>query len=323
MNRTLLLVGLGAALLSLALLSLLAGKVWIPFAAFGTADPRWLIVAELRVPRAALALLVGGGLGLSGAVLQGYLRNPLADPGTLGVSSCAALGAVLSIWFDLAATSRWALPVAAMTGAAGGMLLLALLARAARSAVTFILAGVVVGSLAGALTSLAISLAPSPFAATEIVTWLMGALTDRSRDDLLLALPFVLIGGALLLTTGPALDALTLGEATARSMGIDLDRTQRVIVIGVGTVVGATVAVTGVIGFVGLIVPHLLRPLVGNRPSALLLPSAMGGALLVLAADIAVRLLPGGSELKLGIAMAVLGTPFFLALLIRLRQRLP
>jgi iron complex transport system permease protein len=323
MNRTLLLVGLGAALLSLALLSLLAGKVWIPFAAFGTADPRWLIVAELRVPRAALALLVGGGLGLSGAVLQGYLRNPLADPGTLGVSSCAALGAVLSIWFDLAATSRWALPVAAMTGAAGGMLLLALLARAARSAVTFILAGVVVGSLAGALTSLAISLAPSPFAATEIVTWLMGALTDRSRDDVLLALPFVLTGGALLLTTGPALDALTLGEATARSMGIDLDRTQRVIVIGVGTVVGATVAVTGVIGFVGLIVPHLLRPLVGNRPSALLLPSAMGGALLVLAADIAVRLLPGGSELKLGIAMAVLGTPFFLALLIRLRRRLP
>jgi len=323
MSRAALLLALGALSAGLALLSLLAGKTWVPLDAFGSADPRWPIIAELRAPRALLALLVGGSLGLSGAVLQGYLRNPLAEPGTLGVSLCAALGAVLSIWFDLGSLSRWALPVAAMTGAAAGMILIELLARTARSAVTFVLAGVVVGNLAGALTSLAISLAPSPFATTEIVTWLMGALTDRSRDDVLLALPFVLAGGALLLTTGRALDALTLGEETARSLGIDLERVQRRIVLGVGTVVGATVAVTGVIGFVGLIVPHLLRPFVGNRPSALLLPSVLGGGILVLAADVAVRLLPGGGELKLGIAMAVLGAPFFLALLLRLRRRLP
>ncbi|MEX6724151.1 FecCD family ABC transporter permease [Parapedomonas caeni] len=317
-------LGLGLLILVLGLASLAAGKVWIPVAELlSPADaPRWFIVAELRLPRALLAILVGAGLGLSGAVLQGYLRNPLADPGVLGVSACAALGAVLSIWFGVAYGAAWVLPACAMAGAIGGMGLLYALAARARGITTFILAGVILNALAGALTSLAISLAPNPFATAEIITWLMGALTDRSLQDVAMVTPFVLAGGALLLTTGRALDALMLGELTARSLGIDLTRVRWRVLLGVGLIVGATTAVTGMIGFVGLVVPHLVRPLAGNRPSALLVPSALAGAALVLAADTVVRILPGGTEVKLGIAMAVLGAPFFLGLLLKMRREI-
>ncbi|HLU91682.1 MAG TPA: iron ABC transporter permease, partial [Pedomonas sp.] len=187
---------------------------------------------------------------------------------------------------------------------------------------TFILAGIIRNSLAGALTALAISLAPNPFATAEIITWMMGALTDRSMEDVYIILPFVALGGGLLLTTARALDGLSLGEMTARTMGINLGSTHRRILIGVGISVGATVAVTGIIGFVGLVVPHLLRPFVGARPGALLVPSLFGGSALVLAADTVVRMLPGGAEVKLGIVMAVLGAPFFLYLLLKMRNQL-
>ncbi len=310
-----------AALLFAAALSVAAGKVWVPWDAWTAADPRSIIIVELRLPRTALALLVGAALGLSGAVMQGYLRNPLADPGLFGVSSGAALGAVLSLYFGYAAQA-WLLPGFALAGAGATMALLALIAGRSGSLILFTLAGMILTSIAGSMTALAISLAPTPFVSSQIVTWLMGALTDRSWDDVMIALPLIAVGAALLATTARALDALTLGEQAARSIGVDPARLQLVVIAGVALTVGAAVASAGVIGFVGLMVPHLVRPLAGNRPSAILLPSALGGALLLTLADSLVRLMPTVSELRLGIAMSMLGGPFFLYLLIAMRRRL-
>ena len=322
--RPALYAGLVAGVLLLALVSLSAGRVWVPWSAWAAAnhDPRAAIVFGLRLPRTILALMVGGALGLSGAALQGYTRNPLADPGVIGVSSMAALGAVLTLYLGVAGEAPWTLPAAAMTGAAVGVLVLLALAGATSSVITFILAGVIVQTVASAGVALALNLAPNPWSVNEIVNWLMGSLADRSVDEVKLATPGVVIGAALLLTTGRALDALTLGEKGARSLGVDLKITRALIMTGVACAVGASVAVTGVIGFVGLITPHLLRPIVGARPGALLIPSIFGGAILTLAADILVRLTPAASEVKLSVAMAALGGPFFLSMLIAMRRRL-
>ncbi len=315
---------LALGLLILGALSLVAGKVWVPWSAWTSAgaDPRWAIVFELRLPRTLLGMLVGAALGLSGAVLQGYTRNPLADPGVLGVSAMAALGAVLTLYYGVTDATPWLLPVAAIVGAALGVAALLLLAGATSSLVTFILAGAVLNVIASAGVSLALSLAPNPWAVNEIVDWLMGSLADRSVEELRLAAPFIALGCALLLTTGRALDALTLGEVGALSLGMSMSATRWTLAAGVGLAAGASVAVSGVIGFVGLVTPHLLRPLVGSRPGALLWPSALGGALIVLAADILVRLTPAAGEVKLGVAMAALGGPFFLGLLFMLRRRI-
>ena len=299
-------------------LSLAAGKVWVPASAWFSADPRWWIVVQLRLPRAVLGLAIGAVLGLSGAVLQGYLRNPLADPAVVGVSSSAALGAVAAIVFGVAGGAG--LFGCAMLGAGGAMALLAALTWRSDSAVGFILAGTVLASLAGAITAFLISIAPDPYATAEVIDWLMGALTDRGWADVLPALPFMVVGSGLLLLTGRSLDALTLGEPAARSMGVRLGRLQALVVAGTGLTIGASVAVTGVVGFVGLIVPHLLRPVFGHRPAALLVPSALGGAALVLGADSLCRLAPGASEVRLGVAMALIGAPFFLALLLKQRR---
>lgn len=297
-------------------LSLVAGKTWIPPGAWFSGDPRWAIMVELRLPRAILGLAIGAVLGLSGAVLQGYLRNPLADPGVVGVSSSAALGAVAAIVFGIAADPLVVF-ACAMLGAGGAMALLAALTWRAPSAVQFILAGTVLASLAAALTAFLISIAPNPYAVAEVIDWLMGALTDRGFEDVMRGVPFMAGGAVLLLLTAPSLDALTLGEPTARSLGIRLGRLQALVVLGTGLTVGASVAVTGVVGFVGLVVPHLLRPLFGHRPSALLVPSALGGAALVLIADSLCRLAPGAGEVRLGVAMALIGAPFFLLLLLK------
>ncbi|MDB5483646.1 MAG: transport system permease protein [Caulobacteraceae bacterium] len=308
---------------TLSVASVIAGRVWTPLDALGGAsDPRWLIVTQLRIPRTVLAIAVGAVLGLAGATLQGYTRNPLADPGVLGVSSMAALGAVLTIFFSLAVASPWVLPVFAMGGSGLGVVLLVLVAAPAGEAVSFLLAGVILNTIASAGVALALSLAPNPWASSEITTWLMGSLADRSPLDLRLSLPFMACGAAVLLATGPALDALTLGETGARALGVSLRRTQAMIAIGVGLACGAAVAVTGVIGFVGLITPHLIRRLVGSQPSRLLVPSALAGAALLLAADILVRLTPGAQEVHVGVAMAGLGAPFFLALLLSMRRSL-
>ncbi len=323
-GRNWIIAGLIAGLAAFGALSLIAGKVWVPWSAWFDhgGDPRWAIVTELRLPRTILAIAVGGALGLSGAALQGYTRNPLADPGVLGVSSMAALGAVLTIYFGLSARSPWLLSAAGITGAALGMIVLLALSGATGGVTTFLLAGVILSTLSGAAVTLALGLAPSPWAVSEIINWLMGSLQDRSVEELRIALPFIVGGCALLMLTGRALDALTLGDSGARALGIDMVRTRLLLVGGLGLATGASVAVTGVIGFVGLIVPHILRPLIGARPSALLGPSAIAGAVLVLAADIAVRLTPSAVEVKLGAAMAALGAPFFLAILIRMRRKL-
>ena len=316
MNRAVLIM---AALLAIALpLSLLAGRVWIDPA---TTPNAALILGELRLPRAVLAIVVGAGLGSAGAAMQGYLRNPLADPGLFGIAPGAALGAVTALFFGFTA-SAWLLPLFALVGAGGAMALLALIAGRTGGIALFTLAGLMVASLAGALTALAISMAPNAFAMSEIVLWLNGALTDRSWREVWLAAPMVVVGIVLLARAGEGLDAMTLGEPVARSLGVDTNRLLWLLIIGVGLTVGAGVAVAGIIGFVGLIVPHLVRPLTDRRPSQLILPSALAGALLVLVADSVVRILPLVTELRLGIALSLLGAPFFLWLLLRMRKGL-
>ncbi|WP_221793910.1 FecCD family ABC transporter permease [Aquisediminimonas sediminicola] len=308
-------------LASAILLSLMAGRHWIPFHQWLGGDLPSLVIMQLRLPRAVVGVLVGASLGMAGAAMQGYLRNPLADPGLFGISSSAALGAVISLYFGYA-VSALLLPMFALLGAGCGMAMLSILAGRSGSLTLFTLSGVILSSLTGALTSLLISLAPTPFASSEIVTWLMGALVDRSWEDARLALPLTGIGMAALLWAGRSLDALTLGEATARSLGINMRHLQYLMLAGVGLTVGSSVAIAGIIGFVGLVVPHLVRPLVGSQPSALLIPSALAGAVLVVLADSLVRILPSVSEVRLGIAMAVLGTPFFLALLFNMRREI-
>ena len=273
---------------------------------------------EIRLPRALLGLLIGAALGMSGAALQGFLRNPLAEPGVIGVSGAAALGAVLALYTGLSLAVPLALPALAIAGALAAVLVLQALAAGA-STLTLILAGVALSSLAGALTALALNLSPNPFAAQEIVFWLLGSLTDRSLVHVALAAPFILAGMALLLATARDLETLTLGEEAAASLGVNLARTRWLVVLGTALAVGAATAVAGVIGFVGLVVPHLLRPLVGHRPAALLPVSALGGALLLLVADVAVRLVTPGTELKLGVLTSLVGAPFFLWLVVRSR----
>ena len=280
------------------------------------------ILMELRMPRAVLAVVIGAGLGAAGAAMQGYLRNPLADPGLFGIAPGAALGAVIALYIGVA--SAILLPLFALVGAGGAMALLALIAgrtaNPAHGIALFTLAGMMIASLAGALTSLAISLAPNAFAMSSIVTWLMGALTDRSWADVMLAAPLTLAGLAALWLAGRDLDATTLGEPAARSLGVSPGRLMALLVVGTGLTVGSGVAVAGIIGFVGLIVPHLVRPLTDKRPSSLIVPSALAGALLVLVADVVVRILPLVTELRLGIALSLIGAPFFLMLLLQMRR---
>ena len=285
----------------------------------GQGGPVVLVMQEIRLPRAILGLCVGAVLGLSGAAMQGFLRNPLAEPGLIGVSSAAALGAVLSLQTGVAAAFALALPLAALAGAGVSVLLVLWMAGPRGGALALILAGIAISALAGAFTSLILNLSPNPFAAMEIVYWMMGSLADRSMVHVWLAVPFMVAGCALLLLTGRPLDALTLGEDAARSLGVDLRRLRLLIVFGTAAAVGASVAVAGAIGFVGLVVPHLLRPLCGGRPSLLLPASALGGAAMLLASDIAVRVIAPDQDLKLGVLTALVGAPFFLHLLWRMR----
>ena len=278
-----------------------------------------LVLWELRIPRALLGTLVGFSLGMTGAVMQGYLRNPLADPGILGLSSAAALGAVIVFYGGLAGTLTLALPLGGIAGAGLAALGINLIAMRGAGTLGLILAGIALSSLAGALTALALNLSPNPYAALEIVFWLMGSLADRSMDHVYLCLPLMVLGWLLMLSTAPALDALSLGEDTAQSLGFDLVSVRVRIVTGAALAVGSGVAVSGAIGFVGLVVPHLVRPLVGSRPSACLVPSGLAGAALVTAADIAVRLLATRPELKLGVVTAMIGAPFLIGLLIHHR----
>jgi iron complex transport system permease protein len=323
LNRILL-----ALLLALSLLSLCFGDAPLTLheviaGLFGVgSEPQQLIIQQIRLPRVVLAWLVGAALGATGAALQGLLRNPLAEPGLLGISASAGFGAVLALYFGATTLSLWLLPTVAMGFALLATALLYALTRIGSTNLTLILAGVALSSLAGALTALALNLAPNPADLQDIVLWLLGSISDRSFDDVRLCAPFVIIGLALLFSTAPALDVLALGEDEARSLGVDVVRLRGLIIVGAALAVGATVAVSGTIGFVGLVVPHVLRRWVAYRPGQLLLPSALGGAVLVLAADVAVRLIDTPKELMLGVVTALLGAPFFLALVLRSRRDL-
>ncbi len=286
----------------------------------GGDGPAALIMQEIRLPRALLAVMVGISLGMSGAAVQGYLRNPLAEPGLIGVSGSAALGAVFAIHTGIAAHTSLGLPLAALFGALAGVVLIMALAGVRGSSLTLILAGIAISALAGALTSLVLNLSPNPFAASEIVFWMMGSLADRSMIHVLIALPFMLLGWIMLGSVGRGLDALTLGEDAAAAMGVSMQRIRLMVILGTACVVGAATAVAGAIGFVGLVVPHLLRGAVGAHPSRLLWASALGGAVMVLAADIAVRLILPERDLKLGVLTALVGAPIFLHLIFKTRR---
>ncbi|MCR9150653.1 MAG: iron ABC transporter permease [Rhodobacteraceae bacterium] len=318
-----LLPALGLLVAALFLVSLVTGPAGIGaaegLAALVTGEgAAGLVMREIRLPRAILGLAVGAALGLSGAAMQGFLRNPLAEPGLIGTSSAAALGAVIAIHTGLYAAFALALPLMALAGAAVAVGLILALAGPRGRALSLILAGIAISALMGALTALALNLAPSPYAATEIVFWMMGSLADRSMQHVWLALPFLGLGAVLLAATGRGLDALTLGEDAAESLGVSLTALRLRIVFGTAALVGAATAVAGAVGFVGLVVPHLLRRAVGARPAALLPASALGGAAMLLAADIATRLVLPDRDLKLGVLTALVGAPFFLHLVRRM-----
>ncbi len=328
MNGRILNFALFAVLLAGALASLLAGRVWLPpnDVVEGLLSPNatlaGLIVGELRLPRLILAVCVGASLGLSGAVLQGLLRNPLAEAGLLGISTGAALGAVVAIYYGLTASFALATP---LLGLLGGFIAAALAFALSRSGGTLalILAGAAVSSVAAAGLALALNLAPNPYAAFEITTWLLGSLADRTWDHVWLGVPFMAVGCGLLFLTAPSLDALSIGEAQAESLGVNLKRVRLMALAGTAMAVGAATAVTGAVGFIGLVAPHLVRPFVGYRPGRVLLPSALLGAVMLLAADIGTRLMSYNTEIKLGVITSIIGAPFFLWLVLSMRKRAP
>lgn len=321
---------LAAVVVLLAVASLCLGQDWInPKLALSLpfTDPDSItavIVREIRLPRTLIAIVAGASLGVSGAAMQGLLQNPLASPGLVGSASGAALGAVTALYFFSGTWHPQSVPVAGMLGALLATSLVYLLAGRDSSVSTLILAGVAINALAAALLSLLLNLAPSPFAVRELVLWTMGDLSDRSLRDLWVMLPCTLAGWLLLMGVGRSLDALTLGERTARSMGINMNITSWRIFIAVSLCVGAAVSTTGMIGFIGLVVPHLLRPLADHQPGRLLPLAALGGAVMLLVADIGVRLidLHGAlpSPLKVGVLTALVGAPFFLVLILRSRR---
>jgi iron complex transport system permease protein len=281
-----------------------------------------IIVTEIRLPRAILAVVIGGALGLAGAALQGLLRNPLAAPELFGAPSAAGLAAVLAISFGLSDTLSFALPAAALMGAFLSVALLVLVAGPRASLLVLILAGLAVASLTSACISLVLNLVPNPFASLEITFWLLGSLQDRSMRHVLIAAPFVAAGAVLLVFDRRAFRALSLGEEAAASLGFDLGRVRLRVITGVAAAVGAGVAVAGTIGFIGLVAPHLMRPFVRHDPGRLLAPAALSGAALLSAADIAVRLIPSQSEIAVGVLTALIGAPFFILLIARRRSEL-
>jgi iron complex transport system permease protein len=288
----------------------------------GGSDVQQVIVREIRLPRTILGLAIGAILGLSGAALQGLLRNPLASPSLFGAPQSAAFGAVLVIAFGLADVRSWALPVAAIAMAFVSVFVLLAIAGRNAGLLILILAGLAISSLAGAATALVMNLSSNPYVVLEIAFWLLGSLEDRSFHHVMLALPFIAAGAVFLFSQRNAFRALSLGEETAQSLGVDVGRLRLLVITGVALGVGGAVAVSGTIGFIGLVAPHLMRPLIGHDPARLLVPSALTGSALLLAADITVRIIPSTSDIKVGVLTSIIGVPFFLYLIMRERRAL-
>lgn len=320
-------LGLAALILVLMLVSLAVGPAGLPprtalAALFSGDGPAGIIVRDIRLPRTLLAVLIGGTLGLSGAALQGLLRNPLAEPALFGAPQAAAAAASFVIAFGFVPAISLAAPVAGIAGALISVAGLILIAGRRASLTVILLAGLALASFAGALTALVLNLAPNPFVALEVAFWLLGSLEDRSSDHLFIAAPFMIASWIALTFSARAFRALTLGEDAAVSLGVDLGRTRLLVVTGVALGVGAAVAVAGSIGFVGLVAPHLVRRTVKYDPARVMLPAALTGAALLLAADIAVRVVPSANELKVGVVTALIGVPVFLSMIFGERRML-
>jgi iron complex transport system permease protein len=270
-----------------------------------------IVLWEIRLPRAMAAYAVGAALGLSGAALQGLLRNPLAEPGVLGVSASASLFATFTLYFGFSAISSLVLPLAAIAGALVATSFLAVVALRVNSVIALILIGVGISSFSGALMTLLMNLAPNPFSLSDMINWMMGTVANRSFEDILFAAPFLILGAVLILSSGRDLSAFTLGEEAASGIGVSLTTVRMKIVFGTGFCTGAAVAIAGAVGFVGIVAPHLVRPHVDHEPSATLLPSALLGGVILVAADIFIRVAPTTAELKLGVVAALLGAPIF------------
>lgn len=316
------LLGIALAIAFLGSLSVGSVKISLWNAICHPSSDLSFVLWDIRLPRAVLGLLVGATLGLSGAAMQGFLRNPLAEPGVLGVTGGAAFGAVLAFYTGFSTAFSLALPLGGILGAFLSVLLLYLFAGRLANVQTLILAGVAINVIAFSGTSLVLNLTKDPYAVLDIVFWQMGSLADRSFTHVFLVLPFILIGWGWLLWDRRALDALSLGEETAASLGVDLKSLRLRMILGTALCVGASVSVCGSIGFVGLVVPHLIRPFVGHEPGRLLGASALGGAILLLLSDIAVRLIPSIVELKLGVVTSLIGAPFFILLIFQMRRKL-
>lgn len=316
---------LGASILLALIAAVLIGPTPLPLdrvlavlAGGGVPGDR-IVVLDIRLPRALAALLVGVALGASGAALQGLLRNPLAEPGVLGVSATSALFATGTLYFGLAPLGSAVLPVAAIVGALAATAGIAFAASRTDSAVTLILVGVGLSSMAGAAMALLTNLAPNPFSLADMVTWMLGSVANRSFSEIALSLPFLVVGLALLFGSARGLAALTLGEEAAAAVGLDLKRQRLAVVVGAGLATGAAVALAGVIGFVGIVAPHIVRPRVGHDPARSVLPAALLAGLALVLADLLVRVAPTTTELKLGVVAAILGAPVFLWIVARRR----
>lgn len=271
-----------------------------------------IILQEIRLPRSLAAYLVGAMLGLSGAAMQGLLRNPLAEPGVLGVSAVSSLFATVSIYYGFSSLSGFILPLAAIAGAVMATLFLAMVAIRVSSVVVLILIGVGLSSFAGALMSLLMNLAPNPFSLSDMVNWMMGSVANRSFDDLALAAPFMLLGTILLVRSSRTLSALSLGEEVASSLGVNLPRSRLLLVLGAGLCTGASVSIAGAVGFVGIVAPHIVRRYVQYDPGKTLVPAAMLAGLILVIADTFIRVVPTSNELKLGVVAALIGAPIFI-----------
>ncbi len=271
-----------------------------------------IVIWDIRLPRAVAAMLVGTALGLSGAALQGLLRNPLAEPGVLGVSAMAALGATLSLFYGAATLSPLVPSIAAIIGAMAATFILMVAAARNRSIVTLILIGIGLSSFTGAVMALLLNLAPSPFSLSDLISWSLGSVANRSWEDIFLILPFIGLGGGLLFVARRSLSVLTLGESTALGLGVDLKKTRLMIIAGTGLLTGAAVSLAGAIGFVGIVAPHLTRPFTGHDPARNLLPAGLLGGILLVLADIGIRLIPTPTELRLGVVVALIGAPIFM-----------
>lgn len=312
-----LLAGLGAVALAAVLAGMLIGPTplgpgRLGAALVGAGTPGdSVVIWQIRAPRSLAAFLVGAGLGMSGAALQGLLRNPLAEPGVLGVSASAALAATSALAFGLAAISPFAPAAAAIVGALAATALIGIAALHASGVVALILIGVGLSSFAGALMALVLNLAPNPFALSDLVSWMLGSVANRSLADIALVAPVLAAGGALLWLSGGGLTMLSLGEEAAAGAGLDVVRTRLLVIVGAGLATGASVALAGAIGFVGIVAPHLMRPLVASDPARTLAPSALAGGAILALADVLARTAPGETELRLGVVAALIGAPAF------------